>query len=53
MLTPEQVTVFFYIVGALAGLALFYFVIKGAVKSGTSDILDELKKRTKERETAD
>jgi hypothetical protein len=33
------------IVAALGGLAIFYFIIEAAVKSGTKDLLKELQKQ--------
>jgi hypothetical protein len=34
-----------YLLAAVAGLGLFYLVIRGAVQSGTKDIVEELRKQ--------
>jgi hypothetical protein len=41
--TPQ---ILFIAIGALAvSLLIFYFIIQGAVKSGTKDIVEELRKQ--------
>jgi hypothetical protein len=34
-----------YIVGAIISIIIFYHLIKGAVRSGTKDIVEELRKQ--------
>jgi protein-S-isoprenylcysteine O-methyltransferase Ste14 len=46
-LTPYQVAILGYTVLAVVGLVLFYYIIKTAVKSGTEDIVEELRKQNK------
>jgi hypothetical protein len=43
MLRPEVVP-FLYVLLAVVSLTIFYFIVKGAVRSGTKDIVEELRK---------
>jgi hypothetical protein len=39
-----------YIVGAIICVIIFYYLIQGAVKSGTKDIVEELRKQSNRKD---